>query len=246
LGAETKKLPVDGEVFGVRGQTAFLMRPGSGPDEQTPWAWYAPTLPEYPGEEETWMFQRLLRAGVAVAGIDVGESYGSPAGRDLYSALYDHLVGVRGLSRKPSLLARSRGGLMLYGWAEDHPTCVCCIAGIYPVCSLASYPGLERAAEAYGLTPEALSGQQHLHDPVRRLEGLAEAGVPIYHLHGDSDAVVPLSANSGRLVERYRQLGGQATLNIVAGRGHDLWPGWFQCQELVDFVVANATGNRAQ
>ena len=29
-------------------------------------------------------------------------------------------------------------------------------------------------------------------------------------------------------------------LIIPAGQGHNMWPGFFQCQELVDFILANA------
>ncbi|MFA7328443.1 MAG: hypothetical protein WC081_02915, partial [Candidatus Ratteibacteria bacterium] len=56
-----------------------------------------------------------------------------------------------------------------------------------------------------------------------------------------SDNVVPLENNSGELARRYRQLGGIMTLNVIKGQGHTMWPGWFQCQELVDFVIAHAT-----
>ena len=87
------------------------------------------------------MFQKFLDAGMAVAGIDVGESYGNPAGRALFSALYEELVQKRGLSKTPCLLARSRGGLMLYNWAVEHPSSVACVAGIYPVCNLQQLPG---------------------------------------------------------------------------------------------------------
>ena len=45
-----------------------------------PWVWYAPTLADMPGEAEEWMFQRFLDAGLAIAGVDVGESSGSPDG----------------------------------------------------------------------------------------------------------------------------------------------------------------------
>jgi len=54
-----------------------------------------------------------------VAGVDVGESYGSPQGRTGFSALYRELVEQRRFSRKPVLLARSRGGLVLYNWAAN-------------------------------------------------------------------------------------------------------------------------------
>jgi len=236
-----KELPLAGEVFLVEGHTAFLMLPPQstgGP--LTPWVWYAPTLEGLPGPEERWMFQHFLEAGLGIAGIDVGESYGNPQGRSLFSALYQELTQRRGLAGKACLLARSRGGLMLYNWAAEHPNSVACVAGIYPVCNLASYPGLKVACRAYGLTEEQLAAQLAEHNPLERLQPLAEAYVPIWHLHGDSDAVVPLEENSGALARRYRELGGAMTLRVVEGQGHNMWPGWFQCQELVDFVIAHA------
>jgi len=90
------------------------------------------------------MFQKFLQAGLAVAGLDVGESYGSPTGRALSTALYEELTQKRGLSKTPCLLARSRGGPMLYNWAVERPNSVACIARIYPVCDLNSYPGLAK------------------------------------------------------------------------------------------------------
>ena len=91
------------------------------------------------------MFERFLKAGIAIAGVDVGESFGSPKGRKIYSALHKHLVDKRGMAEQACLLARSRGGLMLYCWAAENPDKVRCITGIYPVCNIASYPGIRRA-----------------------------------------------------------------------------------------------------
>ena len=156
----SKVLPIAGEVFRVEGHTAFLIlstQRASG--HPTPWVWYAPTLEGLPGPEEQWMCQKFLDAGIAIAGIDVGESYGSPVGRSLYSALYEDLVRRRGFSEKACLLARSRGGLMLYNWAAEHPASVACIAGIYPVCNLSSYPGLKKACGAYSMTEEQLAAK---------------------------------------------------------------------------------------
>ncbi|QDV35612.1 alpha/beta hydrolase family protein [Tautonia plasticadhaerens] len=191
------------------------------------------------------MFQKFLDAGIAVAGIDVGESFGSPEGRATYTAFYEELVRGRGLSPRPCLLARSRGGLMLYNWAVEHPESVACIAGIYPVCDLRSYPGVERASTAYGLTPDGLAEALARHNPVDRVEPLAKAGVPVFHLHGDADAVVPLESNSGELARRYRRFGGEMTLLVVEGGGHTMWPGWFRSRELVEFVIAHAGGGRS-
>jgi alpha-beta hydrolase superfamily lysophospholipase len=230
----------------VQGHTAFLIMPDRAAvsNSPIPWVWYAPTLPGLPGAEEKWMFEKFTNAGIAVAGIDVGESYGNTDGRALFSSFYEELVSKRGLSKRPCLLARSRGGLMLYNWAAEHPSSVACVAGIYPVCNLSSYPGIKAARGAYGMTEEQLNAKLTEHNPIDRIESLAKAHVPIYHIHGDSDTTVPLEQNSGELARRYRQLGGVMTLNVIKGQGHNMWPGWFQCQELVDFVIAQAHKGR--
>jgi alpha-L-rhamnosidase len=64
--------------------------------------------------------------------------------------------------------------------------------------------------------------------------------VPIFHIHGDTDTVVPLDKNSAVVKARYDALGGPMTLEVVKGQGHNMWPGWFHSQALVDFVIANA------
>jgi len=239
--APEKSLPLPGEVFRVQGHEAFVIMPEKRvPKRSTPWVWYAPTLPGLPGVEERWMFERFLQAGIAVAGIDVGESYGSPDGRSLFTDLYRDLTRKRGFSRKPVMLGRSRGGLMTLCWAAENPDKVGGFAGIYPVCNIASYPGLRKAAGAYHLTEEELSAHLAEHNPVDRLARLAKAHTPLFAIHGDVDTVVPLPANSGLLKERYEALGGKIQLIVPAGQGHNMWPGFFQCQELVDFVLKNA------
>jgi len=241
--APRKALPLPGEVFLVRGRTAFVILPQmKSADRAVPWVWYAPTLPGLPGEEEKWMFERFGKAGMAVAGIDVGESYGSPAGRALYSAFYDELTGHRGFAPKAVMLGRSRGGLMNLAWAVENADKVAGFAGIYPVCNVASYPGVAQASAAYGLTPEEFSARLAEHNPIDRLDGLAKAGVPLFAIHGDNDTVVPLEANSGEMRRRYETLGGNMRLIIPPGQGHNMWAGFFQCQELVDFALARGAG----
>jgi len=243
--AAQKNLPINGDVFTVKGRTAFLILPEkTGSANPIPWLWYAPTLKGLPGKAEKWMFDKFLDSGIAIAGVDVGESYGSPKGTAIYSALYKELVEKRGLTKHACLLARSRGGLMLYNWAVDNPKSVACIAGIYPVCNLSSYPGLARACGAYGMTKEQLAAELAQHNPIDRLAALAKAKVPIFHIHGDSDRTVPLDKNSSELKKRYEKLGGKMILEIVKGQGHNMWPGWFHSRDLVDFVIAHAREDR--
>ena len=239
--AAKKKLPFPGDVFAIEGHTAFLIEPDTKPEKGAmPWVWYAPTLRGLPGGAEKWMFERFLKAGIAIAGIDVGESYGSPKGRALYSALHKNLGEKRGLAKQACLLARSRGGLMLYAWAAENPDKVACITGIYPVCNIASYPGLRRASGAYGLTAEQLKAQLAKHNPIDRLEPLAKAGIPILHIHGDRDKPAPVERHAGELAKRYRKLGGNVELILVVGKGHEVVPEFFERQEVVDFVIRHS------
>jgi len=238
-GAPQKSLPLSGEVFRVEGRTAFVILPeAKRANRPIPWVWYAPTLPNLPGDAEKWMFERFIRAGIAIAGIDVGESYGSPEGRALFTAFHRELTKNRGFAPRAVMLGRSRGGLMTLSWAVENADKVAGFAGIYPVCNVASYPGVANASGAYRMTAEELSSRLEEHNPIDRLAALAKAGVPLFAIHGDSDKVVPLEANSGEMRKRYEALGGKMHLVVPPGQGHNMWAGFFQCRELVDFVIA--------
>lgn len=129
---------------------------------------------------------------------------------------------------------------MTLSWAAENPDKVAGFAGIYPVCNLASYPGLTNAAPAFGLTPAELATQLARHNPVDRLAPLARAKVPLFVIHGDQDKLVPLEANSGLVRSRYQALGGSMEWVVPAGQGHNMWSGFFQSQELVAFILREA------
>lgn len=220
------------------GQPFFLEPTAPAPHGARPWLWYAPTLTgRYPNASTTWLFDCLRARGFTICGIDAGESYGSPAGRAIFSKLYEMATRQRGLSPKACLLPQSRGGLMLYNWAVEHPQAVARIGGIYPVCDLRSYPGLAKAAPAYGLTEAELSAHLAEHNPIDRLAPLAALRVPILHLHGDADKIVPLEANSQALINRYRVLGGPAELVLIPGKGHAETAEFFHSLRLLEFLV---------
>jgi alpha-beta hydrolase superfamily lysophospholipase len=241
--ATIKKLILPGEAFLVQDRPAFVLLP---PEKERrtpqPWIMYAPTLAGYPDEHEKWMHEHFLAAGVAVAGIDIGESYGSPRGRELFTALYQELTTKRGFAGKPCLLGRSRGGLWVTSWACDHPDQVAGIAGIYPVFDLRTYPGLAKAAPAYGLKPEELEVKLAETNPVERVGVLAKAKVPVLIIHGDDDKVVPLKENSAELAARYEAAGAKDAVSVIVakGQGHNFWEGFFRCPELIEFAIARA------
>jgi dipeptidyl aminopeptidase/acylaminoacyl peptidase len=193
------------------------------------------------------MHERFLAAGVAVAGIDTGESYGNPDAVKAAEALHAEMVR-RGYAARPALLGRSRGGLWAGAWAIAHPDLTSGVGGIYPVYDWRSYPGLEKAAPAYGLAPDALLARARELCPIERIDVAAQAGVPFCIIHGDVDKVVPLEPNSGRLKQRYEALGRGELVKLIVppGQGHTLWEGFFQCQELVDFLIERARAGAAQ
>jgi len=241
----TKTLVVPGEVFSVDGHTAFLFTPAEvnalPAGAPRPWILYGPTLAPYPDEAERWMHERFTEAGVAVAGIDTGESYGSPSAVKATEKLHAEMV-KRGYATKPALLGRSRGGLWASAWAIAHPESTAGLGGIYPVYDWRTYPGAEGAAGAYGLAPADLVARAAELCPIEKIDVAAEAGIPVCIIHGDVDAVVPIEPNSARLKTRYEALGkGDLVELIVAtGQGHSFWEGFFHCQELVDFLIERA------
>src|SRR6266851_2083037 len=82
-------------TFEVSGHPAFLLIPKSEPaKDDRPWVWYAPTFAEKnpPSQVNRYMFDELLKNGIQVAGVEAGESYGSPEGTRIYSSFYQLVV----------------------------------------------------------------------------------------------------------------------------------------------------------
>jgi dipeptidyl aminopeptidase/acylaminoacyl peptidase len=238
-----ERLGIAGETFLVGGRAAFVFLPPA--EKQTspqPWIMYAPTLPDYPDIHEQWMHQQFVARGVAVAGIDAGEAYGSPDGQAIMTDLYRHVTQQRDFATEVCLVGRSRGGLWVSSWAIANPEKVCGIAGIYPVFDLRTYPGLERAAPAYQMSPSELKSQLATYNPIARIDVLVKSKLPLFIIHGDQDRVVPLEENSATVARHYRDAGAEATVTLVVakGQGHNYWQGFFRCQELVDFAVGRA------
>ena len=231
------------EAFKVGENRAFIFWPAEEKRQKPqPWIFYAPTLPGYPDEAERWMHEQFLAAGIAVAGVDVGEAYGSPASHAAIEALHHELIEKRGFAEKPCLFGRSRGGLWVSSWALAHPERVAGIIGIYPVFDFRTYPKLEKAGPAYGMATAELTARNAELNPIERIEVLAKAGIPAVLIHGDDDRVVPLRDNSLEFARRYEAAGAASLVKllILKGQGHSFYEGFFHSQELVDFAIARA------
>jgi pimeloyl-ACP methyl ester carboxylesterase len=160
------------------------------------------------------------------------------------------LVHRLGLAPKPALIGLSRGGLYCYNWAAANPDKVACIYGDAPVCDLKSWPGgkgkgkgspgdWDLAMRRYGLKSEAEALAAKV-NPVDNLEPLARVGIPLLHVYGDADDVVPWDENTGLLAERYRKLGGSITLIPKPGIGHHPH-GLTDPSPVADFILTNTT-----
>ncbi len=237
-----KQVLLGGETFLLSGRHAFVIKPKAQAENAKPWIFYGPTLSPYPDKAESWMHQQFLDAGVAVAGIDVGEAYGSPRAFRHFEALHHEMVR-RGYSQRPALLGRSRGGLWVSSWALEHPDRVSGIGGIYPVYDFTTYPGVDRAATAYDISPADLAAKQNELNPIKRAGELAKAKIPVLIIHGTDDKVVPIAENSAALEEAYKSQGAADLVTLIRaeGQGHSFWPGFFHCQELVDFLIQKAS-----
>ena len=229
-------------LFTVETCRAFVILPPQGKRAETiPWVWYAPAIDGNPRACLDWLFRNLLEHGVAIAGVDVGETMANPSARAQFWRFYQEIRTRFPLDANACLLAQSRGGLNQYSFAAAHPLAVRCIVGIYPVLDLRSYPGLAKAAVAYGYD-RAEDLAAHLPDlnPINLLAPIARARIPILHLHGDRDTLVPIGPNSAAAAENYRALGGEMTLIIVPGKGHQEVPEFFESTELLDFFLRHA------
>jgi alpha-beta hydrolase superfamily lysophospholipase len=238
--AADDNLPKSAETFEVNGHKAFLYaapQPAAG----KPWVWFAPTLKGVSLVLRKAYFEGFLRAGISVAGCDLGEVRGSPASTAQFTLFYDEMV-KRGWSAKPILLGQSRGGLMTLAWAVRHPDKVQAWVGIYPVCNLACWPmkNMPVTLADYNLTEEELRARLPEFNPLDHLKGLLANQVPMFVVHGDSDATVPYDENTRILKERYEAGGGRITVKLIAGEGHKATPAFFECQELIDFVLKQA------
>lgn len=189
-----------------------------------PWIWRARFFDAWPATDVA-----LLERGFHLAYMDVADLYGSPRAVKHWNAFHAYLTGTRGFAPKPALEGLSRGGLVIYNWAIANPDKVACLYADAPVCDIRSWPGGKgigpgspndwaKCLAAYGLAEEEASTFKG--NPSDNLAPLAAAGIPLLHVVGDADEVVPLAENTAILERRYRQLGGDIEVIHKPACGH--------------------------
>jgi lysophospholipase L1-like esterase/pimeloyl-ACP methyl ester carboxylesterase len=189
------------------------------------WAWKGEFLDAFAKTEI-----ELLRRGVYIVYLNAPNLLGAPEAVRHWNAAYRELTQHYGIAKKPALIGLSRGGLYCYNWAIDNPDKVACIYGDAPVVDIKSWPGgkgkgkgspadWQLAFKVYGFKDEA-EALAYKGNPVDNLKPLADAKIPLIHVYGDADDVVPWDENTGVLAERYKALGGSIELIAKPGIGH--------------------------
>jgi pimeloyl-ACP methyl ester carboxylesterase len=203
--------------FTVDGRECYVVVPPRALPGK-PWIWRA-RFPEWHPEPDL----MLLEIGFHVAYMDVAGLYGSPEAVAHFDAFYDFLSRQCGLSPKTTPIGISRGGLAVYNWAKKNPEKVDSIYCESPVCDFKSWPGGKGKGigspedwggvlKAYGFTEEQALAYRD--NPIDNLEALAQARIPILHVIGANDRVVPPVENTYLLQERYKKLGGAMTVHV--------------------------------
>ncbi|MEJ7591136.1 MAG: endonuclease/exonuclease/phosphatase family protein [Planctomycetaceae bacterium] len=76
-------------------------------------------------------------------------------------------------------------------------------------------------------------------------ELLARAGVPLLHVYGDADDVVPWDENTGIVADRYKALGGSITLIAKQGVGHHSH-GLEDSTPIIEFIAAQSAARNSE
>lgn len=235
--------------FEIDGKPVLVVAPDT-PAPGKPWVWHGEFFGHKPAPDI-----ELLKRGFHIAYMRVPDMLGSPTAVAHWNEYYAELTGKYGLAKKVALVGLSRGGLYCYNWAAANPEKVACIYGDAPVCDFKSWPGgrgkgkgsprdWKLVIERYGFKDEA-AALAYDKNPVDNLAPLAEAKVPLLHVYGDADEVVPWDENTGVIAERYRELGGSITLIAKPGIGHHPH-GLEDPTPIVEFILEHAAGVDAE
>jgi pimeloyl-ACP methyl ester carboxylesterase len=215
-----------------------------------PWVWHGEFFGHKPNPDIA-----LLGRGFHVVYICVPDMLGSPKAVAYWNACYKELTEKYGLAPKVALVGLSRGGLYCYNWAAANPDKVACLYGDAPVCDFKSWPGgfgkgkrsdpdwkLVLAQYDFKSDDEAKAYRKN---PVDSLAGLAKARVPLLHVFGDADDVVPWEENTAIVARSYQELGGSITLIRKPGIGHHPH-GLDDSTPIVNFIVEHAANPEAK
>jgi len=209
--------------FKFEGYDARIVFPAKA-EEERHWIWRALYWGHEPQTEIA-----LLKKGFHVVHVYSPENYGDPDAVRLWNRFYEYLISNYHLNPKAVLEGMSKGGLYIYNWGADNPEKVACIYADAPVCDIRSWPGgkgkgtgtpqaWKEVLMRYNLTEETVNDFKG--NPVNNCIKLAAAKVPVLHVCGAVDEVVPIDENTYILENNYRDAGGDIKVIVKEGIGH--------------------------
>jgi len=222
---------IESKWFGFRridlkfaGRNCLIVFP-SNPARDNPWIWRTEFFGHEPQGDST-----LASRGFHVAYIDLQDMYGSAASLDLMDKFYALLTDRYHLNKRVVLEGFSRGGLFAFNWAAKVPAKVSCIYVDAPVCDFKSWPGgkgkspgskadWEKLKKAYGFKSddEALA---YKFNPIDNLAPIANAGIPVIAVCGETDDLVPMAENISIVEKKYLDMGGKIKVISKPNNGH--------------------------
>jgi sialidase-1 len=182
-----------------------------------PWVWRA-RFPDWHTEADS----ILVSWGYHIAYVNTNDMFGSPNAISVWDRFYLYLTERYHLHEKVALSGVSRGGLFIYNWAKLNAKKVCCIYAEAPVCDIKSWPAgfgkgkgspdiWKKLKEEYGFSSDD-EARAYLNNPIDGLEPLAAKKIPVLHMIGLEDKIVPPEENTFILADRYVKLGGIVTM----------------------------------
>lgn len=212
-----------GYDFELNGVACKIVKPAKAA-EGNPWIWRA----RFWGHEPQTDID-LLEHGFHVVYCEVGDLYGADKAVKRWNDFYKYLIN-NGFRKRAVLEGMSRGGLIVYNWAAQNPKKVACIYADAPVMDIKSWPmgkgaykgsetDIKRMLAAYGFDDEA-EALKWKKNPLNHARKIAKAGIPVLHVVGDADVIVPVAENTDVFEKEMKALGTPITVIHKPGIGH--------------------------
>lgn len=190
--------------------------------EGRPWIWRS----RFWGGEFTHTDIAMLERGYHIVYNDVADMFGSPTAVAQWENFYDYLIS-KGLNKKCTIEALSRGGLIAYNFAVRNGEKINLIYADAPVLDIKSWPIsdpnnakiTQKLLEAYGFeTIEEAKAYDK--NPIDNTTKIAKGGFRMLHVCGEEDDVVPMAENTELFITLIESAGGDITYIGKPGVGH--------------------------
>lgn len=210
--------------FSFEGREAKIVFPDI-PADQRYWIWRARFWNHEPQVDLA-----LVEKGFHLVYIDVSDLYGNRKAIEIWDRFYSFMRDSFELHPRAVLEGLSRGGLMVYNWAAENTDKVACIYADAPVCDINSWPGGKgkgigsfkswaTCLDAHGISEQEAASSFSLM-PVHTAKRVAEAQIPVIHVCGSMDSIVPIQENSYQVEKIFHEHNAPFLMIEKEGIGH--------------------------